>query len=201
MRALGGSPPPVGFGPVAPQWQPRLGLAGTYDSQWMEQRAPVAGRSRPALLQRRRPRPGGHARARRRRTRTPRGREPRRADRVSPAPPAPARHPSAPARPPGPGHGPRRGRPGDRGPPLHPVLADLLRHRGRLARARGCPRPRPRIMGGPMNAPGLALMRVGLGTPLGLTAPTTLAARARASCASPRRPTRTATASRSAPRG
>lgn len=34
-------PPPVGFGPIAPQWQPRLGFAGTYDSQWVEQRAPL----------------------------------------------------------------------------------------------------------------------------------------------------------------
>ncbi|WAS98035.1 DUF2169 family type VI secretion system accessory protein [Nannocystis punicea] len=34
-------PPPVGFGPVARSWQPRLGFAGTYDSQWVEQRAPL----------------------------------------------------------------------------------------------------------------------------------------------------------------
>ncbi|MFZ6184210.1 DUF2169 family type VI secretion system accessory protein [Nannocystis pusilla] len=34
-------PPPVGFGPIAPQWQPRLAHAGTYDSQWVEQRAPL----------------------------------------------------------------------------------------------------------------------------------------------------------------
>ena len=34
-------PPPVGFGPIARQWQPRLGFAGTYDSQWVESRAPL----------------------------------------------------------------------------------------------------------------------------------------------------------------
>ncbi|MBZ5714682.1 DUF2169 family type VI secretion system accessory protein [Nannocystis pusilla] len=34
-------PPPVGFGPIARHWQPRLGFAGSYDSQWVEQRAPL----------------------------------------------------------------------------------------------------------------------------------------------------------------
>ncbi|PRP95530.1 hypothetical protein ENSA5_38130 [Enhygromyxa salina] len=31
---------PVGFGPVPPQWQPRLGHAGTYDESWQRDRAP-----------------------------------------------------------------------------------------------------------------------------------------------------------------
>jgi hypothetical protein len=33
-------PPPVGFGPLARGWQPRAGFAGTYDTAWIEQRAP-----------------------------------------------------------------------------------------------------------------------------------------------------------------
>ncbi|HYO68748.1 MAG TPA: DUF2169 domain-containing protein, partial [Archangium sp.] len=32
---------PVGFGPIARNWQPRLGLAGTYDEQWVERRTPL----------------------------------------------------------------------------------------------------------------------------------------------------------------
>lgn len=32
--------PPVGFGPVAPSWQPRLSHAGTYDEAWQKNRAP-----------------------------------------------------------------------------------------------------------------------------------------------------------------
>lgn len=32
---------PVGFGPIARSWVPRLGYAGTYDQQWMEQRMPL----------------------------------------------------------------------------------------------------------------------------------------------------------------
>lgn len=31
---------PLGFGPVPPQWQPRLGHAGTYDESWQHERAP-----------------------------------------------------------------------------------------------------------------------------------------------------------------
>lgn len=33
-------PDPIGFGPLAPNWQPRASLGGTYDQQWQEQRAP-----------------------------------------------------------------------------------------------------------------------------------------------------------------
>jgi hypothetical protein len=38
----GGSdrPPPVGFGFVAPDWQPRAGFAGTYDKAWSDTRKP-----------------------------------------------------------------------------------------------------------------------------------------------------------------
>lgn len=32
---------PAGFGPIAPHWQPRAGLAGTYDTAWQENRAPL----------------------------------------------------------------------------------------------------------------------------------------------------------------
>jgi len=32
---------PAGFGPIARSWQPRLGLAGTYDEAWVEHRAPL----------------------------------------------------------------------------------------------------------------------------------------------------------------
>jgi hypothetical protein len=32
---------PAGFGPIAPHWQPRLGLAGTYDHAWRANRAPL----------------------------------------------------------------------------------------------------------------------------------------------------------------
>lgn len=31
---------PIGFGPIPPQWQPRLGHAGTYDELWQHERAP-----------------------------------------------------------------------------------------------------------------------------------------------------------------
>ena len=34
-------PAPFGFGPVPRHFQPRLGLAGTYDDPWREQRAPL----------------------------------------------------------------------------------------------------------------------------------------------------------------
>lgn len=33
-------PSPVGFGPIASHWQPRLGYAGTYDEAWQKNRAP-----------------------------------------------------------------------------------------------------------------------------------------------------------------
>jgi len=34
-------PPPAGFGPVGPSWEPRLKLAGTYDARWRESRFPL----------------------------------------------------------------------------------------------------------------------------------------------------------------
>ena len=33
-------PPPAGFGPIAPSWEPRRSLAGTYDEAWQARRAP-----------------------------------------------------------------------------------------------------------------------------------------------------------------
>jgi hypothetical protein len=40
LRQLGDSSSPAGFGAIAPHWQPRAALAGTYDSHWQETRAP-----------------------------------------------------------------------------------------------------------------------------------------------------------------
>jgi hypothetical protein len=37
----GARPAPVGLGPIAPHWQPRRNLAGTYDEAWQQQRFPV----------------------------------------------------------------------------------------------------------------------------------------------------------------
>lgn len=34
------TPMPAGFGPIAPGWRPRAGLAGTYDQNWKTTRAP-----------------------------------------------------------------------------------------------------------------------------------------------------------------
>lgn len=34
-------PPPAGFGCIAPDWHPRLPLAGTYDEAWQQQRMPL----------------------------------------------------------------------------------------------------------------------------------------------------------------
>jgi hypothetical protein len=34
-------PKPAGLGPVASHWQPRAGLAGTYDDRWMQTRQPL----------------------------------------------------------------------------------------------------------------------------------------------------------------
>jgi hypothetical protein len=34
------SPPPIGFAPIAPSWEPRRSLAGTYDERWQRGRAP-----------------------------------------------------------------------------------------------------------------------------------------------------------------
>ncbi len=41
IRDIADRPPPVGFGPIARTWQPRLGYAGTFDAAWMEARAPL----------------------------------------------------------------------------------------------------------------------------------------------------------------
>lgn len=40
LRALGERPTPVGFGPVAPSWKPRVSFGGTYDALWHKTRAP-----------------------------------------------------------------------------------------------------------------------------------------------------------------
>lgn len=34
------APSPAGVGPISPHWQPRQSFAGTYDSNWLEKRAP-----------------------------------------------------------------------------------------------------------------------------------------------------------------
>ena len=34
-------PQPVGVGPISPNWQPRIGYAGTYDETWVQERAPL----------------------------------------------------------------------------------------------------------------------------------------------------------------
>jgi hypothetical protein len=39
-KGYGDTPPPVGFGFLAPNWQPRLRFAGTYDAAWDQQRKP-----------------------------------------------------------------------------------------------------------------------------------------------------------------
>jgi hypothetical protein len=44
LRALGERPTPVGFGPVAPSWKPRVDFAGTYDEVWRKTRAPYLPR-------------------------------------------------------------------------------------------------------------------------------------------------------------
>ena len=40
ITSVGMQPEPMGFGSIAPSWQPRLGYAGTYDEQWQANRAP-----------------------------------------------------------------------------------------------------------------------------------------------------------------
>ncbi len=40
IRSPQDRPPPAGFGFVAPHWEPRAGLAGTYDEAWQQQRSP-----------------------------------------------------------------------------------------------------------------------------------------------------------------
>jgi len=41
VRAWNDRPAPAGFGPLPVHWQPRLGLAGTYDARWMQERQPL----------------------------------------------------------------------------------------------------------------------------------------------------------------
>jgi len=41
LRSYGDTPPPVGFGFISPNWQPRASLAGTYDEKWMKERMPL----------------------------------------------------------------------------------------------------------------------------------------------------------------
>ncbi|PRQ03624.1 hypothetical protein ENSA5_13790 [Enhygromyxa salina] len=40
LTALGQTPEPMGFGAIAPTWQPRVAFAGTYDERWRKTRAP-----------------------------------------------------------------------------------------------------------------------------------------------------------------
>ncbi len=40
-RGYGDAPPPAGFGFIAPNWQPRLAYAGTYDKIWNDSRKPL----------------------------------------------------------------------------------------------------------------------------------------------------------------
>jgi hypothetical protein len=41
MRSPFDRPAPVGFGFVAPHWQPRISFGGTYDAAWLRKRAPL----------------------------------------------------------------------------------------------------------------------------------------------------------------
>ena len=41
LRTPGQRVVPVGFGPIARDWQPRVGYAGTYDERWMANRMPL----------------------------------------------------------------------------------------------------------------------------------------------------------------
>ena len=41
IRSTSSRPPPVGFCPVAPHWQPRVAFAGTYDDKWLEEKSPL----------------------------------------------------------------------------------------------------------------------------------------------------------------
>lgn len=40
VRHMGDTPTPAGFGFIAPNWHPRATCAGTYDDQWLRNRAP-----------------------------------------------------------------------------------------------------------------------------------------------------------------
>ena len=44
FKSLGDRPAPMGFGFVAPHWQPRAALAGTYDEAWQKGRSPLLAR-------------------------------------------------------------------------------------------------------------------------------------------------------------
>ncbi len=41
LKGWGGRSPPVGFGFVSPEWQPRAAFAGTYDAAWEKTRSPL----------------------------------------------------------------------------------------------------------------------------------------------------------------
>ncbi len=41
LREYGDTPAPVGFGFIAPHWQPRAAFAGTYDQVWQRERMPL----------------------------------------------------------------------------------------------------------------------------------------------------------------
>jgi hypothetical protein len=41
FKGYGDTPPPAGFGFIAPNWQPRLAYAGTYDEAWDKTRKPL----------------------------------------------------------------------------------------------------------------------------------------------------------------
>jgi hypothetical protein len=43
-RSYGDTPPPAGFGFIAPHWKPRAALGGTYDSAWEKERKPLLPR-------------------------------------------------------------------------------------------------------------------------------------------------------------
>jgi hypothetical protein len=40
ITSPGDTPPPAGFAPIAPGWEPRRSLTGTYDDRWRRDRAP-----------------------------------------------------------------------------------------------------------------------------------------------------------------
>jgi len=44
FTAYGQAPPPAGFGFIAPHWQPRTALAGTFDAAWDAERKPLLPR-------------------------------------------------------------------------------------------------------------------------------------------------------------
>lgn len=41
FQSYGDTPPPIGFGFIAPNWQPRLAYGGTYDEKWDQTRKPL----------------------------------------------------------------------------------------------------------------------------------------------------------------